>query len=206
MSTEIKINYVNKSMNDDLPKVFLFLKNEIPTFDSLKEGVAWKVIEDVGRGSSCGFTFPVETAVSASWNSGSCLTSKIISQIGSRYVVDKNNTGIVIEQNGNAGDSKSIDVSNKINVKNGISVNLYKDDKIIVTKKIVAFDQKATFVVHPKLYWGLASEIQEGMELSSAVLNSNNFFEQDLTGATEVTVGLYGNAKEGYQFKIIEQS
>ena len=36
MSNQIKITYVNRSMNEDLPKIFLFLKNEIPTFDALK--------------------------------------------------------------------------------------------------------------------------------------------------------------------------
>ena len=47
-----------------------------------------------------------------------------------------------------------------------------------------------------------ASEIQEGDQLSSAVLNSDSFFEQDLEGMSEVTVGLYGNAQDGYMFKI----
>ncbi len=40
MSNQIKITYVNRSMNEDLPKIFLFLKNEIPTFDALKDGLA----------------------------------------------------------------------------------------------------------------------------------------------------------------------
>ena len=53
MPNTIKIHYVNKSMNQDMPKIFMFMRNEIPTFDALKDGVAWKVIENVGRGSSC---------------------------------------------------------------------------------------------------------------------------------------------------------
>ncbi len=72
----------------------------------------------------------------------------------------------------------------------------------MMTKKIVAYGQKATFVLHPKLYWGLASEIQEGEQLSSAVLNSTSFYELDLEGLTEVTIGLYGNAQSGYDFKV----
>ena len=205
MSSNIKITYINRSMNEDLPKVFLFMKNEVPTFDCLKDGVAWKVIEDVGRESSCQFVFPIDTEVSASWKSGSCTTKKLPSEIGLRYTVEKNNTGIVMAQDGDAGNNRSIDVCNNVKVENGISVNMYKDDRIIATKKIVGYGQKATFVLHPKLYWGLASEIQEGMELSSAVLNSDIFFEQNLEGASNVTVALCGNAKEGYQFKIESQ-
>ena len=45
MPGDVQITYTNQSMNLDQPKVFLFTRNEIPTFDSLKNGVAWKVIE-----------------------------------------------------------------------------------------------------------------------------------------------------------------
>jgi hypothetical protein len=86
-----------------------------------------------------------------------------------------------------------------------VSVHLSKDGRTIISKNIVAYGQKATFVLHPKLYWGIASEIQEGMELSSAVLDTDDFFEQNLEGVSDVTVGLYGNAKDGYQFKIEDQ-
>ncbi len=84
----------------------------------------------------------------------------------------------------------------------GIKVSLFKDGRVIMTKNIVAYGQKATFQLHPKLYWGLASEIQEGKLLSSAVLDSDHFYEQNLEGVTEVTLGLYGNARDGYEFKV----
>lgn len=51
MSNIVRIKYINKSMNRDMPKIFLFMKNEIPTFDALREGIAWKVIKNVGRKS-----------------------------------------------------------------------------------------------------------------------------------------------------------
>ncbi len=205
MSSNIKINYVNQSMNQDLPKVFLFLKNEIPTFDALRDGVAWRVIEDVGRGSSCTLNYPIQTSVCATWNDHSCQTAMLDSNIGARYRVVEDPTGITIAADGNAGNTRSIDVDNDIHVAGGISVDLYKDGKVMMRKNTVAYGQKATFVLHPKLYWGLASEIQEGEDLSSAVLNSDHFFEQDLEGVTEVTVALTGNAEDGYEFKILSQ-
>jgi hypothetical protein len=206
MSSNVKITYVNKSMNRDLPKIFLFIKNEIPTFDCLKDGIAWKVINDVGRESSCNFTFPIDTEVCASWDKGTCITKKIPSDIGGKYSVLKDDSGITIIPDGSAGNVRSIDVSNDVHVENGISVDLFKDGRKMVSKNIVGYGQKATFVLHPKLYWGIASEIQEGDQLSSAVLNSDNFFEQNLEGVSNVTVALYGNAEEGYQFKIESQS
>ncbi len=205
MSTNVKITYVNRSMNRDLPKIFIFTKNEVPTFDALKDGVAWKVIEKVGRESSCQFTFPIETQVRASWNESTSETKTLPTDIGSRYVVSQNDTGIIIERNGDAGDVRSLDVSNDIHVKNGVSVELYKDGRLMMCKNTVGYGQKATFVIHPKLYWGVASEIQEGELLSSAVLDSDYFFEQNLEGVSDVVIGLYGNAEEGYQFKIESQ-
>jgi hypothetical protein len=205
MSSNVKINYVNKSMNMDLPNIFIFIKNEIPTFDCLEDGVAWKVIENVGRESSCQFTFPIETDVCASWNGGSCKTNKLSSVIGTKYSVLQDDTGITIVSDGSAGDTKSIDVCNNVHVENGISVDMYKDGRIMMSKNIVGYGQKATFVLHPKLYWGIASEIQEGAQLNSAVLNSDHFFEQNLEGVSNATVALYGNAGDGYQFKIENQ-
>ena len=205
MSSNVKITYVNHSLNLDRPSVFLFVKNEIPTFDALKEGVAWRVIEKVGRGSSCDFVFPVETEISASWAGGNCKTNQLPAAVGSKFAVTKDSTGIVLTGIGNAANTRSIDVVNQVQTIGGVSVNLYKDGRIMMTKQIVAYDQKATFVLHPKLYWGLASEIQEGEQISSAVLNSDHFFEQDLEGVTDVTVALYGNAEEGYRFEIESQ-
>jgi len=205
MSTDIEITYVNKSMNNDLPTVFVFTKNETPTFDALKEGVAWRVIPDIGRSSSSSFVFPIVTEVGATWQGGQNKTQVLSSTIGKRYTVSKDATGVVLAANGSASDTKSIDISNDVNVQNGISAQLYKDGKLMMEKKIVGNGQKATFVLKPKLYWGIASEIQESQLLNSAVLNTDNFFEQDLEGVTKAIISLNGNAKDGYSFKIESQ-
>ena len=202
MSTNIQINYTNKSMNKDLPTVFVFTKNETPTFDVLKEGVAWRTIPNIGRGSSSSFVFPVITEVGATWQDGMNKTQVLPSDIGKRYTVSQDETGIVLQGNGNASDTKSIDVNNDANIPGGVSASLYKDGKLMITKKIVGYGQKATFVLKPKLYWGIASEIEESELINSAVLNTDHFFELDLEGASEINVSLNGNAEEGYTFKV----
>jgi hypothetical protein len=75
----------------------------------------------------------------------------------------------------------------------------------MMTKKIVGFGQKATFVLKSKLYWGVASEIKESQLLNSAVLNTDSFFEQNLEGVSKATISLNGNAQDGYTFKIESQ-
>jgi hypothetical protein len=205
MATDIKITYTNKSMNKDLPTVFVFTKNETPTFDVLKEGLAWRTIPNIGRGSSSSFGFPIITEVGATWKDGTNKTQVLPSDIGKRYTVSKNDTGIVLAGNGNASDTKSIDINNDANIQGGIAASLYKDNKLMMTKNIVGYGQKATFVLKPKLYWGIASEIEESQSLNSAVLNTDHFFEQDLEGVSEVEISLNGNAEDVYTFKIDSQ-
>jgi hypothetical protein len=57
-------------------------------------------------------------------------------------------------------------------------------------------------VLHPKLYWGVASEIQEGQAIGSAVLNTDQFWVQDIEGVNNATVTLMGNPNEGYHFVV----
>jgi hypothetical protein len=206
MAKEIKITYTNKSMNKDLPTVFVFTKNETPTFDTLKEGIVWRTLPNIGRGSSSSFIFPIETEVGATWNDGMNKTKKLLSTIGKRYTVSKNDAGIVLEAKGNASNSRSIDVNNNTNLSGGISVSFYKDGKLMLKKKIEKYGQKETFVLRPKLYWGIASQIQEGELINSAVLNTDHFFELELDDdVSEVKVSLNGNAQEGYKFKTDSQ-
>lgn len=205
MATDVQINYINRSVNNDLPTIFVFTKNMIPTFDVLKEGVAWKTIPLVGKGSSCQFTFPIITEVRAAWNGGCCKTKEIDSSIGARYTVSEDSTGIILEKTGSASQATAIEVANSVHVPGGVKAQLYKNGTLLMEKHIVGFEQKATFVLHPKLYWGIASEIQDGQLISSAVLNTDHFFEQDIEGVRSADVVLYGNAEEGYYFQVENQ-
>lgn len=199
MATDVKITYVNQSMNPDKPIIFVFTKNLIPTFNVLTDGIAWRIMPNLGRGSSSQFVFPITTTVQAMWG-GSNQTQSLSADIGKRYSVEEDNTGIVLIPNGNATQSTAIEVNSEVKVEGGIQAQLCKDGKILMTKKIVGYNQQATFVLHPKLYWGIASEIQEGQNISSAVLNADDFFEQDIEGVTRAVVTLTGNPEEGYQF------
>lgn len=201
MSTDVKVTYVNNSLNPDQPTIFVFAKNLVPTFDVLVDGIAWRTMPDIGKGSSSCFVYPIITQVQAMW--GDCnATRSLLADIGKRYTVLENDTGIVLKPNGNASQSTAIEVNSSVQVDGGIRAQLSKDGKVLMTKTIVAYNQKATFILHPKLYWGIASEIQEGQLISTAVLHTDNFFEQDIEGVTEATVTLTGNPKEGYQFTV----
>ena len=201
MSTDVKITYVNNSMNPDEPTIFVFTKNEIPTFDVLKHGIAWRTLSNIGKGSSTCLVYPVTSYVQAMW--GTCNKTVMLSaDIGKRYAVEKDSTGIVLTEVGQASQATAIEVSSLVNVEGGIRAQLVKDGSVLMEKKIVAYGQKATFILHPKLYWGIASEIQEGQSISSAVLNTDQFWCQDIEGVNSAVVTLTGNPNEGYKFVV----
>lgn len=201
MSTDVNITYVNNSESTDKPTIFVFSKNVAPTFDVLKHGVAWRVMPNIGKGSSSSFIFPINTTVQATWGDGN-RTAMLDAVAGKRYIVEEDNTGIVIKQEGQASQPGAIEVKNLIHVPGGIHAQVCKDGKVFMNIGIVAYDQTAVFVIHPKLYWGMASEIEEGQSISSVVLDTDDFFEQDLMGVTSATVTLIGNPREGYRFLV----
>lgn len=201
MSTDVKITYVNNSMNPDKPTIFVFAKNGILTFDPLEHGIAWKTLPNIGEELSTCLVYPTECYIQAMWGTSN-KTQMLSASIGKRYAVEKDSTGIDLTEAGPASQPTAIEMSSLVNVEGGIRAQLVKDGSVLMEKKIVAYGQKATFILHPKLYWGIASEIQEGQSISSAVLNTDQFFEQDIEGVNSAVVTLTGNPNEGYKFVV----
>ncbi|SHO58908.1 hypothetical protein [Vibrio quintilis] len=205
MSCDTQITYVNKSVNRDMPKIFVFATNEIASFSALRDGIAWKVIENIGQDSMSRFVYPAQTQIYASWGHNCNQTKAMNCSAGKRYTVTEDNSGIILIENGNSLKKNEIELTNEIKVQNGVSAYLIKNGANLVKKNTVAYGQKASFLLKPKLFWGIASEIQQSSAISSAVLDSEHFFEQNLDSVSSVTVSLNGNAKEGYTFKVEEQ-
>ncbi len=201
MSTDVQVTFINNSMNPDKPTVFVFTKNKVPTFDALVDGVVWRVMPNIGKGASSRFVYPIESAVRAMWGDGNA-TQMLEAQIGQRYTVLEDNTGIVLQHDGQASQPTAIEVHNRVQVPGGVQAQIYGDGNVLMRTTIVAYGQKATFVLHPKLYWGIASEIQPGQTIASAVLHTDRFFEQDIEGVSKTFVRLTGNPKDGYEFVV----
>lgn len=201
-----KICYINKSANKDLPQVFVFAQNGTSNFSSIEEGVAWKVIKNIGRGSRSTFYYSDQYSVQASWDNDANTTVQISANTGERYHIIKDTTGIVLKPDGSAADANTIEVVNEVEVPNGVKAQYCKNGNVILEKSQVGYGQSAIFTPSNKIYFGLASEITEGSSLQSAVINNRNFFELDLTGVSYVMISLNGNAENGYRFQIEEGS
>ncbi|WP_405631647.1 hypothetical protein [Pseudoalteromonas sp. Ld20] len=206
MKTQIK--FINHSMNKSLPHVFIFAESGMHDFNPITDGIAWRVLKNVGRGSVASLIYEPDFTIRAGWNNGADTTRMLLAEVGKQYQIIEDNTGVILEKSGNAATKDIIELVNNIQVDSGVSAQLCNGGKAIIGKKIVGYQQSAIFKPSNKLYWGLASEISEGKGLASksVVLNSNRFFELDLSGVAEVLVSLNGNAKDGYHFQVEQYS
>ncbi len=201
VAAPIFITFVNDSDNPTLPALFVFARNEASTSDELTSEIAWRVMPSLGKGASTTFLYLLAGTVRAMW--GDCNeTPSLPANVGSRYAVEEDATGIVIVPSGSASQPDAIEVTSVVQVDSGINAQLFRDDKLFVQKQIVAYGQKATFIVEPKLYWGIASEIEEGQLLATADLLTDTFFELDLQGVSQAIVTLSGDSQTGFQFTV----
>jgi len=189
-------------MNKTLPQIFVFAANDVVGFDHIQEGIAWRVIKNIGRGSCSSFQYEDFFQIRAAWNNGTSYTDTIDAKIGKHYSVIKNKTGIVLKANGDSINKDEIELTNDVEVNEGILAQLLNNGNVMIGKKRVGYSQSAFFKPSKKIYWGMASDVQEGKGLKSAVLNSSKFFELNLNGVSNVLVSLNGNAEKGYYFEV----
>ncbi len=202
MTTDIKITYINKSDNRDNPEVLVFMK---PTESDLAAySIAWQVIKNIGYNAWHKFTYTIDTSVVVTWDNGKSGTLPFDTTIGKNYALKNTAGGFALEEKGEANAGNEFDVINKVNTPGGISVIAFKDGKPIATKHHVAKNEKAEFVLHPKLYFGVTTEYEVGDTIDSAVM-SEDFKEINLEGLSEVTVEMRGNLDSGYRFDKIDE-
>lgn len=198
MGTNIKL--MNKSMAQDLPKIFLFAKNNIPTFDTLKDGVAWRVIEDSSNEIDIHVTD--NYSIRATWLDGTCSTVITRVSFGKKISITEDATGITLKECGNASDTKSIDVLVNVHMAGDFTIELLLDNKVLMSQKNMKYDQVAKFVQPTKMYVGFAKDAQEGESLKKINILSKDFGECNLNELRNITLNSTGNAQDGYIFKI----
>lgn len=201
MTTDINILYVNESNDEDNSSVLVFMKPTESNFAA--ESTAWQVIDNIGYNCWHKFTYTLNTSVIAMWDNGKSGTFPMDVSNGKTYVLKETKGGFSLQEH-EGRTTNEFDVINQVRTANGISVVAFKDSKPILTKNSIAKGEKAEFVFHPKLYFGLSSEYEVGDCVSSAVM-SEEFKEVNLEGLKSLTVTMKGNAADGFIFEISEE-
>ena len=202
MATDINILYVNESNDEDNSSVLVFMKPSESNFAA--QATAWQVINNIGYNCWHKFTYTLKTSIVALWDNGKSGTFPMDTSNGKTYALKETKGGFSLDETDKTCGANEFDVINQVRTANGISVVAFKDGKPILTKNSIAKGEKAEFVFHPKLYFGLSSEYQVGDVVSSAVM-SEEFKEVSLEGLKSLTVTMKGNAADGFTFDISEE-
>jgi hypothetical protein len=184
---KIKLNFINKSNDVSNSRIVIFQKN-ITDFDS-NEVVAWTVIQNCGPMENHPFTFPMIMQVSAGDSYGN-YSPQLDANPGDLFAMSLTSSGDMLQLAGQATSPEEIQLSNNLNM-GAISANIYRDGKLLATKTGIAPGQKATFQFKPIIYIGVASEIEEGDVMNSAILSNINT-EINLLGIASADIVMTG--------------
>lgn len=187
MGNVIKLNLVNESNDRNNSQIVIFQKNVATTFDEL--AVAWKVVQNLGSGNHHPFTYSYDLTVAASDSWGN-YTPELAASPGMQFSMRKDLSGDVLGISGPSTSPEEVQVLNALDV-GAINASLFRDGKLLALKTGIAPQQKAVFKFKPTIFIGVASQVQEGTVLDSAILSSINT-ELSLMGVASADIVMSG--------------
>ena len=183
----INLNFINQSNDLNNSQIVIFQKNVATDFDSL--AVAWKVIKYCGQGDNHPFTFPMSMYVGASDSWGN-YTPQLKAENGQLFKMALTASGDQLVPGGQGTSPKEVQLLNAL-PKGAITASIYKDGRLLATKTSVAPQQKAVFQFKPTIWIGVASQIEQGEVMNSAIISSINT-EISLLGIASADIVMTG--------------
>jgi len=191
MQTDIKLNFVNESNDQNNSEVVIFQKNVATTFDEL--AVAWKVIKNCGTGWHHEFKFPMKMQLSASDAWGNELVSPMTAYNGQLFHVIQDGSGSDLAYLQPSPSAKEVQLRNDFN-QGSINAKIYKDGKLLAVKTGVSPGQKAVFEFKPSVWIGVVSQVEEGEIMNSAIMSDINT-EIGLLGIASADIIMSGGGR-----------
>ncbi len=194
-TSDITIKYINK-VSDDPGKPCVVVFTNISN-SSRPWAIAWQVIKNINQQDWYTFNYSLATYIQVTWNNGKSGTPLIKLQKSS-FSFEDAGKGFSLVENDFVATANQFSVTNKATISGGITVTAFKDNNPIAVKHTVAKDQKANFVLQPKLYWAVVSDIDVGEIIYLEDIPS--YTEVFLDGLKSLTMTLTGSLQDGYTF------
>lgn len=200
-STDIKLNYINRSNDVNNSEIVVFQKNLAAKDDELS--IAWLVIKNCGQGDNHPFVYPTQINVSASDSYGN-FTPQLPAQNGQLFQMRLCSSGDELSLAGPGSSAKEVQVLNSLS-QGAINASIYKNGKMLAQKTSIAPQQKAIFEFKPTLWVGVASQVEEGAVMDSAIISSIDT-ELSLLGVASadlvLTGGGSGSSSAPFEFNL----
>lgn len=189
MAKGINLQVINQSNDANNSEILIFQKNVAPGYSEI--AVAWKVIQNLGNGDRHPFVYSYDLAVDANDSYGNYTPQLSPANPGSAFQMVLNTSGDVLQPYPpGAAVPTDVDVRNDLTT-GAIDANIYRSGLLLATKTNVVPGQKATFVFKPTIFIAVASQIQQGDVIDSAVLSSINT-EISLLGISSADIIMSG--------------
>jgi hypothetical protein len=199
---DIKLRFVNRSSDGNRSEVVIYQKNLATSMHSLT--VAWKVISYCGRDCYHPFVYPDGYEVCVADGYGN-FSPRMPAENGQLLKLMSTPTGSRrLLRGGLASASNELDVLNDLS-QGAVDVCIFRDGRLAAIKTAVTPGQKAVFQYQPVLWIGVASQVMQGMAISSAVLSGTNT-ELSLMGIASADIvmsgGGPGQGSTPYEFNL----
>ena len=183
----IELNFINHSNDVNNSEVIIFAKNEATNFDELS--IAWTVIKYCGQGDNHPFTYPMGQTIGASDSWGN-YTAQLNAPLGQQFAVKLTTSGDQLVPQGPARSPQEIQLLNAL-PKGAVNANIYKDGKLFASRTGIAPQQVAVFQFKPTIWIGVASQIEQGSVINSAIISEINT-EISLLGIVSADIVMTG--------------
>lgn len=188
MSSDIKLNFINESNDQNNSEVVFFQKNVATNFDEI--AVAWKVIKNCATGWHHPFSYPMEMKISAADSWGNEIIDPVVANNGQLFTVYSDPSGNQLAYYGPGASRTEVQLRNDL-AKGSIDARIYKSGKLLAVKTGVSPAQKAVFQFKPTIWVGVVSQIEEGQVMNSAILSDINT-ELGLLGVSSADIVMSG--------------
>lgn len=185
---DIKLNLINKSNDVNNSSIVIFQQNVVTNFDEL--AVAWMVIQNMGHEDHHPFLYTHDYDVSAEDSYGN-ITPRLSAANGDAFEMIRDNSGDVLQVKSDSTCApEQIEIANNLAL-GDIKTNVYRSGKLLASKTNVSPAEKAVFEFKPSIFLGVASQIQEGDVMNSAIISSINT-ELSLLGISSADIVMTG--------------
>ena len=184
---DVKLNLINQSNSSNNTEIVIFSKNVETDFEEM--ATAWQVIKHLGQGDYHPFVYPSSYSVSTSDSWGN-YTPQMDAMPGEVFAMAQDASGDVLMKKGTAASAQEIDIRNDL-AKGAINAYIYKDAKLFCEKCNIAPAEKAVFEFKPTIWIGVASQIEEGQVMNSAIISEINT-EISLLGIASADIVMTG--------------
>lgn len=167
---DVKLNLINRSNDTNNSEVVIFQKNVATDVDEI--AVAWQVIRYLGQGGHHPFVYPMASTIAASDSWGN-YTPQLPAAAGQQFAMVLSSSGDELILNGQSVSPSEIECCNNL-PRGAISAGIYKSGKLLAIKTGIAPGQKAVFEFKPTLWIGVASQVEEGQIMNSAIISNIN--------------------------------